>query len=299
MSKVRKIPVVVEAFHFKDVSCVDGLIAFVGEEHIEGYTDTEEPEKPIPLYHIKTLEGDMRVSEGDWIIKGVKGEFYPCKPDVFKQTYEVVDDNGMELDDLDAAKASVLKERSMHEYCTKQSCAELRRHLGIAANCIEIVRELVSAGAKFGRLSDGEWKVNNENGMNTTICDGSGMFIAECFALSDARHIVAIHNIWLRAFKQFGKGIDFDAGGSGNAGEKDKDALGALADRLGKIRTPPTFYISRDGYRTACSDIAASSRILGEIARVKCDGKGIPNWGDSSRAIAKCREIAYGRTDNA
>lgn len=37
---------------------------------------------------IKTLEGDMRAEVGDWIIKGVKGEFYPCKPDIFEATYE-------------------------------------------------------------------------------------------------------------------------------------------------------------------------------------------------------------------
>ena len=37
---------------------------------------------------IKTLEGDQVVSPGDWIIKGVKGEFYPCKPDIFAMTYD-------------------------------------------------------------------------------------------------------------------------------------------------------------------------------------------------------------------
>lgn len=37
---------------------------------------------------IKTLEGDMKAEFGDWIIKGVKGEFYPCKPDIFEATYE-------------------------------------------------------------------------------------------------------------------------------------------------------------------------------------------------------------------
>lgn len=40
---------------------------------------------------IKTLEGGMTGSPGDWIIKGVKGEFYPCKPDIFAATYEQVD----------------------------------------------------------------------------------------------------------------------------------------------------------------------------------------------------------------
>jgi len=37
---------------------------------------------------IRTLEGDMRATYGDWIIKGVQGEFYPCKPDIFTATYE-------------------------------------------------------------------------------------------------------------------------------------------------------------------------------------------------------------------
>ncbi len=41
---------------------------------------------------IETLEGDMRAEKGDWIIKGVKGEFYPCKPDIFEATYEPVND---------------------------------------------------------------------------------------------------------------------------------------------------------------------------------------------------------------
>lgn len=39
---------------------------------------------------IRTLEGDMKASKGDWIIKGVRGEFYPCKPDIFDLTYEAV-----------------------------------------------------------------------------------------------------------------------------------------------------------------------------------------------------------------
>lgn len=43
---------------------------------------------------IQTLEGEMRVSINDWVIKGVKGEFYPCKPDIFEQTYEEVKQNG-------------------------------------------------------------------------------------------------------------------------------------------------------------------------------------------------------------
>lgn len=46
----------------------------------------------VDAWSIKTLEGHLRVSPGDWIIKGVQGEFYPCKPDIFAATYEVAND---------------------------------------------------------------------------------------------------------------------------------------------------------------------------------------------------------------
>ena len=49
------------------------------------------PEGKLGL-KIKTLEGEMTASEGDWIIRGVKGEFYSCKPDIFEQTYSKVEE---------------------------------------------------------------------------------------------------------------------------------------------------------------------------------------------------------------
>lgn len=63
MAKYRKKPVVIEAYQ----------------------TDVE--------VQIPTLEGTMTANPGDWIITGVKGERYPCKPDIFAATYEPVDDN--------------------------------------------------------------------------------------------------------------------------------------------------------------------------------------------------------------
>ena len=42
---------------------------------------------------VRTLEGTMRAEPGDWIIRGVQGEFYPCKPDIFDATYEPVDES--------------------------------------------------------------------------------------------------------------------------------------------------------------------------------------------------------------
>jgi hypothetical protein len=47
---------------------------------------------PLAQRHwVQTLEGPLVVSDGDWIIRGVKGEFYPCKPDIFAATYEAVE----------------------------------------------------------------------------------------------------------------------------------------------------------------------------------------------------------------
>lgn len=86
--KFRKKPVVIEATQwFKH-----GDHAEVSPVYIHGPND--EHGKPTVLTEqgwIKTLEGDLRVSPGDWIITGVKGEHYPCKPDIFEATYERVE----------------------------------------------------------------------------------------------------------------------------------------------------------------------------------------------------------------
>jgi hypothetical protein len=72
--KFRKKPVVVEATQwFKDGD----------HPAVEKWNDNE--------YRIKTLEGAHIVTIGDWIITGVKGEHYPCKPDIFELTYEVAE----------------------------------------------------------------------------------------------------------------------------------------------------------------------------------------------------------------
>ena len=52
------------------------------------------PEYGVNFIEIETLEGTMTARLGDWVIRGVQGEFYPCKPDVFAETYLVLDDEG-------------------------------------------------------------------------------------------------------------------------------------------------------------------------------------------------------------
>lgn len=81
MGKYKKKPVVIEAVQYKKGMKHKALKP--AYHYMEGKT-------PIGV-GIKTLEGFMIVNEGDWIIKGVKGEFYPCKPDIFEATYEKVE----------------------------------------------------------------------------------------------------------------------------------------------------------------------------------------------------------------
>ena len=84
MAKYRKKPVVVEAVQWTRENWTEmrgfmGIFPFaVGEQ---------------PCIIIRTLEGDMMASPGDYIIKGVNGEFYPCKPDIFEKTYERVEED--------------------------------------------------------------------------------------------------------------------------------------------------------------------------------------------------------------
>lgn len=82
IQKFRKKPVVIEAIQFTPES-LRQCIQFVGPERIEWWSS----EKLI----IRTLEGNMTASPNDWIIKGVQCEFYPCKAEIFAQTYDLVE----------------------------------------------------------------------------------------------------------------------------------------------------------------------------------------------------------------
>ena len=84
MPKFRKKPVVIEAIRFTESNQVEA-VAWMGCAFPERTSE-------YVVLEINTLEGTMRVSPGDWIIKGIQGEFYPCKPDIFEATYEEVPD---------------------------------------------------------------------------------------------------------------------------------------------------------------------------------------------------------------
>jgi len=89
MGKFRKKPVVIEAVKFTRNNW-DEVKSFTNNT---AHTLTIERRiNGIATCIIPTLEGQHIATEGDWIIKGIKGEFYPCKPDIFEQTYEQVND---------------------------------------------------------------------------------------------------------------------------------------------------------------------------------------------------------------
>lgn len=95
----RKKPVVIEAVQYQgagESGNLDEVLEFTGKheswsarfanfEHYRQYVLADRN-----VFKIFTLEGVMEASPGDWIIKGVNGEFYPCKPDIFEKTYEII-----------------------------------------------------------------------------------------------------------------------------------------------------------------------------------------------------------------
>ncbi len=85
MAKFRKNPIVIEAVQWDGMAGTANL--FLGEDYGKDW----EYELGSNNLVISTLEGKMVAKIDDWIIKGVAGEFYPCKPDIFEATYEAVE----------------------------------------------------------------------------------------------------------------------------------------------------------------------------------------------------------------
>jgi hypothetical protein len=95
-SKFRKKPVVIEALQITDEATCEAAIRWVTSEGGDAAESRDQVSSVRNEWRtdgvfVYTLEGPMRASIGDWIIKGVKGEFYPCKPDIFEATYEVAE----------------------------------------------------------------------------------------------------------------------------------------------------------------------------------------------------------------
>lgn len=88
--KYKKKPVIIEAIQLlNNNSSIEECLKFIYNVFITD--DDIETVKNNKHIRIQTLEGDMKASFGDYIIKGVNGEFYPCKPDIFEKTYESIE----------------------------------------------------------------------------------------------------------------------------------------------------------------------------------------------------------------
>lgn len=90
MSYWRKKPVVIEAFRWTGGPDQTEDPEWIVEAIKAGTVRFQDSGTPNVAMLIDTLEGTHRADQGDWIIKGVKGELYPCKPDIFVATYDAV-----------------------------------------------------------------------------------------------------------------------------------------------------------------------------------------------------------------
>lgn len=103
----RKKPVVIEAFRLGHDPMPDWFCDARSVNRVVTFNDRNEYSGGPSHAVIETLEGKMRADFGDWVIQGVKGEIYPCKPDIFDATYEPV----VEIDWLRATPATIPQSR--------------------------------------------------------------------------------------------------------------------------------------------------------------------------------------------
>jgi Pyruvate/2-oxoacid:ferredoxin oxidoreductase delta subunit len=134
--KYRKKPVVIEAVEYERDKNIASCMDFC-PDMVYNSKDNE--------YDIITLEGLMRVTKGDFIIKGINGEFYPCKPDIFRKTYEEVAISKMETtswmmidSDINLWKCSKCGEEWTFEYGgPDENNMHYCPHCGRKLNCTE------------------------------------------------------------------------------------------------------------------------------------------------------------------
>ena len=88
--KYRKKPVVVEAWQFTGIENIQSILNWINKDKYRAYENVDAFNRDKKIIEIYTLEGTHKAIIGDYIIKGIAGEFYPCKPDIFEKTYEAV-----------------------------------------------------------------------------------------------------------------------------------------------------------------------------------------------------------------
>ena len=124
--KYRKKPVVIEAIQINESTDLKNNFL---KKFFEDGVIFENIDPVNRGIYIKTLEGDLKVSKGDYIIKGVKDEIYPCKPDIFKMTYEKVENSEGTWESRLAVETKELSEKvnKLHTYMATDGFYKLPR----------------------------------------------------------------------------------------------------------------------------------------------------------------------------
>jgi hypothetical protein len=143
MSQFRKKPVVIEAMQWMGdnlsaiIEFTDGYKPTVDSVHVGRKWEDYEGLVRMQGLKIKTLEGWLNASIGDWIIRGVKGELYPCKPDIFEATYEPASSRPAAVSPKDEKREAYLKrlEESTEDLVQRIKQAE---HKGVAVSPKEV-----------------------------------------------------------------------------------------------------------------------------------------------------------------
>jgi len=144
--RYRKKPVEIEAVQVRD----DGAEA---REFLRAGGARFHEDSIDPAIVIETLEGDMRAEGGDWIIRGVKGEFYPCKPDIFEATYDVVGE-----------REAAFQEDKVIEAVAREIASSEGRNFDRSESAkqqfwLRVVRRAWIAGREYGEVTFIEWRV--------------------------------------------------------------------------------------------------------------------------------------------
>lgn len=174
----RKKPVEIEA------------VRFTGDNHADVAAFTGGPDLGVfGQFLIDTREGVMKASAGDWIIKGVAGEFYPCKPDIFEQTYEPASSHPAPVGETGSEREALKQARERLRQCMRDR-GERDKVFAQARSGIEEIEQALNASAYLAAPSVGETR-DGELPQNPTPIQWASAPVAD--RIRDAIHNLLGH----------------------------------------------------------------------------------------------------------
>ena len=148
MQKYIKKPIEIEAIQWTGFN-LEEIKSFVGNtlnyEIFDGAWQAGMAPPRVEM-KIKTLEGEMQVSVGDYIIKGVKGEFYPCKPDIFEMTYEAKNENVAAENETETLKKEIERLNIILDKYAGRYGKVTREKYEVTNKVVNIVADLIWEG---------------------------------------------------------------------------------------------------------------------------------------------------------